>query len=454
MLIITKKQRRPILKTIKNGSIKKLVFILLILINIIGSKEIVLSQSKTKENISDHWANNKVVYLIEEGIIKEQNDEIYKLDDYISREEVDALISRIIEKSNNNADNLQNNEQDKEYKEYLNNIGLSDKLNENRKDPTEKLTRAEFAVVIDKCMEYINTDFRKIIYNKFSDIKNHWAENSINNIARIGLIKGTAHGKFNPDKNISRAEVYTIIARIDGFGTDDLSDSKPFYISHAGGNINGITNTKEGILDSLSKGNNYIEVDFMLTSDYKYILLHDWYSARAWMGDNLKTATKDEFINCEMSHGLTMMDLDMLIDLMEEHPELVIITDTKEGNDRLLMTISYNYPEYMERFIVQIYEKSEYFLAKELGFKDIIFSLYQVWYTDRQILDFAKNNELYAVTMADTRAKTNLAQKLSDIGVTTYTHTINNIEDIPYYINKGIDGFYTDFLCRCSGDGS
>ena len=55
--------------------------------------------------------------------------------------------------------------------------------------------------------------------------------------------------------------------------------SEHHYIAHAGGAIDGIryTNSKEAILNSISKGAKYIELDLSLTRDGKLVAVHDWH---------------------------------------------------------------------------------------------------------------------------------------------------------------------------------
>ena len=51
----------------------------------------------------------------------------------------------------------------------------------------------------------------------FKDTKEHWAREYIDFVAEKGLMKGYEDGSFQPNKPISRAEVATIIARLEGY---------------------------------------------------------------------------------------------------------------------------------------------------------------------------------------------------------------------------------------------
>lgn len=60
---------------------------------------------------------------------------------------------------------------------------------------------------------------------KLADVSGHWAESSMKRWQQAGLIQGLADGTLGPDRQISRAEVATIINRL--FGFQDAS-AEPF----------------------------------------------------------------------------------------------------------------------------------------------------------------------------------------------------------------------------------
>ncbi|OHW63158.1 glycerophosphoryl diester phosphodiesterase family protein [Andreesenia angusta] len=229
---------------------------------------------------------------------------------------------------------------------------------------------------------------------------------------------------------------------------DSKNESKPVYIAHGGGEYEGfkISNSKEAILSSLSKGVEHIEIDFVLTDDNEYVLLHDWGNFQAWTGTTLKYKTKEEFKKASEKAGFTALDLDELVELMREYPQFKVVTDIKSGNKEFLSELKRKYPDLSNRFIPQIYEEEQYSWARKLGFGDIIYSLYQVWRSDSEVIEFAKENNLFAVTMAKERTFSGLPKHLSKLGIMTYCHTINTIEEMESCRENGIAGIYTDSL--------
>lgn len=77
--------------------------------------------------------------------------------------------------------------------------------------PEAKLTRAEFAVLVARALDLE----LKAYEGKFSDVpaSKDWAYAGLEAAARAGIINGLENGKFNPDAQITREEIATIIVR-------------------------------------------------------------------------------------------------------------------------------------------------------------------------------------------------------------------------------------------------
>ena len=72
------------------------------------------------------------------------------------------------------------------------------------------ITRAEFVKILSIMLDLTETSGTV----KFNDVKGHWAEGYIKQFADKKYINGYPDGNFQPDSNISRAEVVTVINRI------------------------------------------------------------------------------------------------------------------------------------------------------------------------------------------------------------------------------------------------
>ncbi len=47
--------------------------------------------------------------------------------------------------------------------------------------------------------------------NEISELKGHWAEITLTEWIRLGLLKGDSHGRYNPDSPITRAEFMALV---------------------------------------------------------------------------------------------------------------------------------------------------------------------------------------------------------------------------------------------------
>jgi len=224
-------------------------------------------------------------------------------------------------------------------------------------------------------------------------------------------------------------------------------------VSHAGGRINGksYTNSKESLDKSYERGYRFIELDFQWTTDGNLVLIHDWdtYTLSAF-GIEPKKCSTYEFKSLLRLDGLTQMTLDDLAEWIYDHKDVYIITDIKSDNVKALKLIKDTYPDLIGRIIPQIYKMEEYAPVKDLGYTNIILTLYASNYSDEEIIDFVRQQQVFAITIPIYRARTDLPKKLKRENVFVYAHTINDHslrQELELY---GIDGFYTDDILPLS----
>lgn len=224
-----------------------------------------------------------------------------------------------------------------------------------------------------------------------------------------------------------------------------LSPTQPIYISHAGGEIDGMTytNSKDAFNASIDKGLKYIEVDFLRTSDGHFVLLHEWKSVVNLFGVVEKIYSLEEFKSLKMFNNLESMTLDDLVKWLRQHKDVYIITDTKDDNLLLLTTIQKNYPDVIRQIIPQIYTFNEYEPVKKLGYDHIIYTLYKSLQTNEEIINEVKGIKFFAITMPIERVRSGLSEQLQQF---VYCHTINDLTTVNELKQLGVDGFYTDVL--------
>ena len=91
--------------------------------------------------------------------------------------------------------------------------------------PNQPITRAEFFTMIAKL--YNVEANRPITGTIFSDLNGHWAEKYITLLQKLGIVGGYEDGTVRPNNNLTRAEAVTILNRVLGrrANTSSFSDA-------------------------------------------------------------------------------------------------------------------------------------------------------------------------------------------------------------------------------------
>ena len=148
-----------------------------------------------------------------------------------------------------------------------------------------------------------------------------------------------------------------------------------------------------------------------------------------------------------MNYGLTQLNFKQLLDCLDDHPDVRIVTDIKGRNLEGLAYIAKRAGDAQRQFIPQIYTVNEYDRVIAIGFQNIVFTLYRSAISDSEVLGFFKNNLLVALTLPINRAiNSSLALDLKARGVFVYAHTVNQAEVYEYLQDKRIGGIYSDKL--------
>ena len=225
-------------------------------------------------------------------------------------------------------------------------------------------------------------------------------------------------------------------------------------IAHAGGGIDNVTytNSFQALNHNLKRGFLYFELDFSYTQDKQLVCVHDFKKEfKKLTGIELKERPTLEVLQSIVNNysKFSLCTVDTLAMWMQQNPSAIIITDVKEeDNIKVLETIATKLPNFEDRVIPQIYYPEDYSKAKQLGYKQIIWTLYRYAGTNEDVLKWVdKFNGPFAITMPKERAKTDLPSKLAEKRIPSYVHTVNTKEEADNFLKKyKITDIYTDFL--------
>ncbi|MFR9710650.1 phosphatidylinositol-specific phospholipase C/glycerophosphodiester phosphodiesterase family protein [Paenibacillus sp. MB22_1] len=237
-------------------------------------------------------------------------------------------------------------------------------------------------------------------------------------------------------------------------------------VAHAMGGIEGLTytNTYDAFLVNYDQGFRVFEVDLLLSSEGRLVARHEWgesFTRQLGQEDELAADRQGavlsyaEFKAAKIQGVYEPLDWDDVLELMEQYPDVYIITDTKQSSPEEIQQIFTQIvdqakakdPELLERVVPQIYNREMWEPVQAIyPFESVIFTLYQTHDTDEEVVAFAEDKHLAAVTMSDNRANAQLIEELNRIGVPSYIHTINDLKTMAKFKRMGAYGFYTDFL--------
>lgn len=237
-----------------------------------------------------------------------------------------------------------------------------------------------------------------------------------------------------------------------------------YIVAHALGEIGGKTgsNSLEAFLSTYEKGVRVFEVDLQLTSDGHLVCRHDfdqnsYYVLIQWVLNGDTSMDLERFVNEKIMREYSSLTAEGLLNLLLTYEDAYIVTDTKDTDMEIVAEQFRQLGSLIEktgdetlydRVIVQVYNTEMYdFLSELYPFSHWIFTLYQLYQPDlEEIGAFCQENGIAVVTMPYESASLEKSEILHSYGLKVYTHTINVGKELIDGLEKGIDGFYSDFF--------
>jgi glycerophosphoryl diester phosphodiesterase len=226
--------------------------------------------------------------------------------------------------------------------------------------------------------------------------------------------------------------------------------SPSVLVAHAGGAVGGLpyTNSLEALNGSYARGFRWFEIDFSWTADGELVAAHDWESFRDLFevsgADDIPT--EPEFLRAKSRLGLTQLTLGDVLRWAEAKGDVFIVTDVKENNMAALRKIKARAGAAVRQVIPQAYSYQEYDRALELGYENVILTLYRMKISPPELLRFAETRKPYAITMHSQVVGSGLAERLKRKGITVYAHTVNDGDAFEALRSLGVFGIYTDAI--------
>lgn len=152
-------------------------------------------------------------------------------------------------------------------------------------------------------------------------------------------------------------------------------DKPGFWIAHGGGIGEFVyTNSREAVMDSLRRGFRYIELDLSLTSCGELVAAHDWARFRAIAGADTALQTplsRKEIMELRDKWKYTPLFAEDICQLMEENPEMILVTDKIQDFDLLARSVPYK-----DRMIVEAFSCHGALQALRNGFSNVALTVW------------------------------------------------------------------------------
>lgn len=235
-------------------------------------------------------------------------------------------------------------------------------------------------------------------------------------------------------------------------------------IAHGMGAVDDLTtlNCLEGFLAQYEAGVRVFEADLRLTRDCQVVLRHDWWHAD-WQEDIswARIPTREKFVSSPILGRYTPLSFRDLLLLMEEYPDICVITDTK-FTDSDVFTIQFDamlsdarelgLTYLFDRIVVQIYNTNMLSALNNIyQFPHYIYTLYQDDFNRtenalRERAAFCAQWGIEGITMESSLWRSAYRDIAREYGVRVYVHTVNDKEKARQLLESGVDGVYSDIL--------
>lgn len=224
-------------------------------------------------------------------------------------------------------------------------------------------------------------------------------------------------------------------------------------IYHAGGGIGGYahTNSKEALEKTLESGNRFVEIDFLYTSDNQLACVRLW---KHLYVENPSVPTLKEFEEFKLLGIFTPLTAKQLIEYMVQYPDLYIVIDTKNENcievvQSLIELTSFD-RNVTNRFIIQLYDqgvKEQILQIYPFEEENFLFSVYKYGPENtNQIMRICYEENIAVITVPYGAWDQESVAMFREKGFIIYEHTVNRLDYAKFSIEKGVNGFYTDYL--------
>ncbi|UKS27220.1 S-layer homology domain-containing protein [Paenibacillus sp. HWE-109] len=163
-----------------------------------------------------HWAGNLIHKFAAIGVVQGYENGTFEPDGKVTRAEFATLISRIFEINGEPVRSLTLNDLNTHWAktviEKLANLGILNGYEDSSFKPDATISRAEMVAIVSRIVNIRSVQQEST--SSFADIASSFAEEQIKEASKAGIISGLGDGQFHPNSPATRAEALTAIMNI------------------------------------------------------------------------------------------------------------------------------------------------------------------------------------------------------------------------------------------------
>ena len=246
--------------------------------------------------------------------------------------------------------------------------------------------------------------------------------------------------------------------------TEILANAR--IVAHGMGAIGGLEtpNCLEAFQAQYEAGVRVFEADLRLTRDGRVVLRHDWWPD-AWQEgiDWARIPTLEKFKAEKILGEYTPLSFQDLLLLMEQYPDICVITDTKfvdsdvffiQFDSMLADAHELGLTYLFDRMFIQVYSGNMRTAVNNIyPFPHYIYTLYQdeepfkgTTADFRKKAAYSQERGIEGITMSSYWWKPEYAAIAEEYGLKLYVHTVNKAETAQKMLDAGVAAIYSDSL--------
>ncbi|RAT13486.1 S-layer protein, partial [Bacillus cereus] len=175
------------------------------------------------------WAQESVYYLVHKKVISGMPDGTFSPSKVLSRAEAATIMAKILELEVKEGEKPTfTDSQDHWATPYIAAVekaGVIKGEGNGKFNPNGQMTRAAMATMLVQAYQ-LEKKVHEELSTLFPDVKDHWGEKFINILVSMGISSGVDGGRWQPDRSITRAEAAQLVAVTDKSKDNELKMKK------------------------------------------------------------------------------------------------------------------------------------------------------------------------------------------------------------------------------------